>query len=190
MIYIYRPLKPCFHLAMVLTLLAQHQPVVSEIFLNDASYLTIRFWEQRKLDWPLPSLFSLVFQEEILSYSPLVCVKHHRADLARPHGFAEFEFHHPGQWASKFGSSSKRRYEYKLQWVVSGRGAEVLAMTCVFCWCCLPHLPFLHHSHPAITVLKTVVMQNIIVHFHWNTQPYIHVINETILNWMGMRNGL
>ena len=43
-IYIYRPLKPCFHLAMVLTLLTQHQLVVSKnvhihIYERGLSYL-------------------------------------------------------------------------------------------------------------------------------------------------------
>ena len=135
-------------------------------------------------------MISLVFQEEILSSCPLVSVKHFRADLSRPHRFAEFEFHHPR--SSVFihkKSTIKRRYENKLQWVVSGRWAEVLAVACVFCWCCLLHILSLHHSHPANIVLK---MQGC---WSWaeyyclfplkHTTTYIP-IHEPILNWIGM----
>ena len=63
-------------------------------------------------------------------------------------------------WAPKLWSTSKRRYEYKPQWVVFRIGAEVMAMTYVFFWYCLLGFFLLHHWYPAIFLLKR----------RWNTK--------------------
>ena len=139
--------------------------------------LSFEFQEQRKnIYWPLPSLFSLVFQEEILSSCPLISVKHLRADLARPHCFAEFEFHQPTHPRIKW-STSDRRHEYKPQWVVSGRRAEVTAMTCVLPWGCLPNILFLHHCHPAN------IDANVEVNIEENIDANLMVMAMVIMLW-------